>query len=234
MPRLVIKSHRPWQWTIGIIALSMAATVVTVLLLDNSYWRILSSSISESNTTQALVDTNRELEVQNRELRNKILMLEQTASVDKETAVMLQGEMVNLQDQIYQLKQELEFYQGVMDSARKTVGMDVHGLYVEPLSGTNRYLLKLVLTRVSNNDSVAKGILNIDLEGTQNGEKRRLYMAGLSVDEKAAFAFEIKSFKRLDYAFELTDGFAPDKFVVHIESKTGGETPVNKTYAWPL
>ncbi len=234
MPRLVIKSHRPWQWTIAIIALSMAIALVTFLLLDNSYWRILTASIGENNNTQTLQETNRELELENRELNNRILMLEQTTRLDKETATMLQGEMIVLQDQIYQQKQELEFYQGVMDAARKTVGMDIHGLYIEPVNGNNRYLLKLVLTHVSKNDSVIKGSLNITIEGAQNGERNRLDMAGLSIDEKPEFGFEIKSFKRLEYRFELADGFVADQVVVRIEPKTSGESAISKTYDWPL
>lgn len=234
MPRLVIKSHRPWQWTIAIIALSMAITLVTFLLLDNSFWRILTARIGESNTTLTLRETNRALEAQNRELNNRILMLEQTTSLDKETAVMLQAEMVDLQNQIYQQKQELEFYQGVMDAARKTVGMDIHGLYIEPVSVKNRYLLKLVLTHVSKNDNVIKGNLNINIEGTQNGERLRLALAGLSVNDKADFGFEIKSFKRLEYEFELAAEFVADQVVVLIEPKTGGESAISKTYDWPL
>ena len=121
MPRLVIKTHRPWQSIIAVIALSVLIALVTWLLLDSSYWSFLIQNNSNHNDTRSLLETNHQLEKQNTELNDRIIMLEQTTRLDKETAVMLQKDMIALQDQIYKLKRELEFYQGVMDSARKTV-----------------------------------------------------------------------------------------------------------------
>jgi hypothetical protein len=233
MARLVIKSHRPWQYSIAIIVLSMVIALGTWLLLDNSYWRIVTAMTGKSNDERTLAETNRELEAQNRELHSRILMLEQTTRLDKETAGMLQQEMVTLQDQIYKQKRELEFYQGVMDSARKTVGMDIHGLYIEPTTRANRYLLKLVLTHVSKNDTVMKGSLAVTIEGTQKGERRRLDLAGL-LDNKVDFGFEIKSFKRLEYEFGLADEFVAEQLIVRIVPADGREPPISKAYDWPL
>ena len=233
MARLVIKPHRPWQWAIAIIALSALIALMTWALLDNSYWRIVTAMVGSDNEERTLMERNRELEAENRELGSRIAMLEQTTRVDKDTAVILQKEMVSLQDQIYRLKRELEFYQGAMDSARKTVGMDVHGLYIEPAARANRYLLKLVLTHVSKSDTVMKGNLAVTIEGTQNGERRRLDLAGL-LDEKIDFNFEIKSFKRLEYEFALADGFVADQVTVRVEPRGGGESPLSKIYDWPI
>lgn len=233
MARLVIKPHRPWQWAIAIIALSALIALMTWTLLDNSYWRIVTAMIGSDNEERALMEKNHELETENRELGSRVVMLEQTTRVDKETAVMLQKEMVSLQDQIYRLKRELEFYQGAMDSARKTVGMDIHGVYIEPAARTNHYLLKLVLTHVSKSDTVMKGNLAVTIEGTQDGERRRLDLGSL-LDEKSDFNFEIKSFKRLEYEFALADGFVADQVTVRVEPRIGGESPLSKIYDWPI
>ena len=45
-------------------------------------------------------------------------MLKQTAEVDAQTAGLLQQDLKKLQDEIFSLEQELEFYQGAMDSSR--------------------------------------------------------------------------------------------------------------------
>jgi hypothetical protein len=173
-----------------------------------------------------------QLEKQNSELNDRIIMLEQTTRLDKETAVLLQKDMIALQDQIYKLKRELEFYQGVMDSARKTVGLDIHGLFIEPSSRKNWYLLKLVLTHVSKNDTVMKGSFAVTIEGVSNGQRQQLDLASL-LDKKTDFGFEIKSFKRLEYEFQLADGFVADHVMVQIRP-TSGEPAISKTYDWPL
>ena len=233
MPRLIIKSHRPWQGIISVTALSVVIALVTWQMLDTSYWRIISSMTGRNNDERTLIDANRQLLAQNQDLNSRLLMLEQTTKVDKDTAVMLQKEMIALQDQIYKLKRELEFYQGAMDSARKTVGMDIHGVYIEPAGGRNRYLLKLVLTHVAKNDTVMKGRLAVTIEGTQNGEQRRLDLGSL-LDDKTDFGFEIKSFKRLEYEFALDEDFVAKQVIVRVNPTIGGEPPLSKTYEWPI
>jgi len=233
MPRLIIKSHRPWQGIISVTALSVVIALVTWQMLDTSYWRIISSMTGRNNDERTLIDANRQLLDQNQDLNSRLLMLEQTTKVDKDTAVMLQKEMIALQDQIYKLKRELEFYQGAMDSARKTVGMDIHGVYIEPAGGSNRYLLKLVLTHVAKNDTVMKGRLAVTIAGTQNGEQRRLELGSL-LEEKTDFGFEIKSFKRLEYEFGLDEDFVAKQVIVRVNPTIGGEPPLSKTYDWPI
>ena len=233
MPRLIIKSHRPWQGIISVTALSVVIALVTWQMLDTSYWRIISSMTGRNNDERTLIDANRQLLDQNQDLNSRLLMLEQTTKVDKDTAVMLQKEMIALQDQIYKLKRELEFYQGAMDSARKTVGMDIHGVYIEPAGSSNRYLLKLVLTHVAKNDTVMKGRLAVTIAGMQNGEQRRLELGSL-LEEKTDFGFEIKSFKRLEYEFGLDKDFVAKQVIVRVNSTIGGEPPLSKTYDWPI
>jgi hypothetical protein len=233
MPRLIIKSHRPWQGIISVTALSVVIALVTWQMLDTSYWRIISSMKGRNNDERTLIDANRQLLDQNQDLNSRLLMLEQTTKVDKDTAVMLQKEMIALQDQIYKLKRELEFYQGAMDSARKTVGMDIHGVYIEPAGSSNRYLLKLVLTHVAKNDTVMKGRLAVTIVGMQNGEQRRLELGSL-LEEKTDFGFEIKSFKRLEYEFGLDEDFVAKQVIVRVNPTIGGEPPLSKTYDWPI
>jgi hypothetical protein len=233
MPRLVIKSHRPWQGIISVTALSIVIALVTWQMLDTSYWRIISSMTGRNNEERTLMEANRQLVAQNQDLGSRLLMMEQTTKVDRDTAAMLQKEMIALQDQIYKLKRELEFYQGAMDSARKTVGMDIHGVYIEPAGGSNRYLLKLVLTHVSKNDTVMKGRLAVTIEGTLNGKEQRLDLGSL-LDEKTDFDFEIKSFKRLEYEFGLDEDFVAKQVIVRVNPTIAGEAPFSKTYEWPI
>ena len=234
MTNLVIKSHRPWQLAIAIVALSMVIAIVTWLLLDNSHWRIINGRIGDSNDARSLLETNAELLKQNKELHERILMFEQTTQVDKDTAVLLQGELVTLQDEIYRLTRELEFYQGVMDSARKVTGMALHGLYVEPLTRENQYHMKLVLTRVVKSDKVIQGGVDVNIEGKQNNRKVKLNMSALSIDEKPVMTFELKNFQRVEYQFEFPQDFLAERVLVHVNPKDKNEVAISKVYDWPL
>ena len=234
MPRLVIKNHRPWQMAIAIIALSMVISLITWLLLDNNHWQVIYDQLSGNLTTRDLIETNQVLLDENTELKGRIIMLEQTTSLDKDTAIHLQNELTTLQDEIYQLKRELEFYQGVMDTTRRVSGLNIHGIYVESLSKPNQFVLKLVLTNVVRNDRVLQGKLDINIEGIQNNRKQKLNMRNILIDESADLSFELKSFRRVEYAFEIPHEFVANRVLVKVTMRNTREPPMNKVYDWPL
>jgi hypothetical protein len=234
MPRLVIKSHRPWQMAIAIIALSMVISVFTWFLLDNNHWQVIYNQLSGNLKTKDLIETNQTLEDANSELQGKVLMLLQTTQLDKETAVHMQNELMSLQDEIYRLKRELEFYQGVMDTTRRVTGLDIHGIYVEPLLKPNQYVIKLVLTNVATSDRVLEGKLDINFEGIQNNNKQRMNINDILISESTDLSFELKSFKRVEYVFELPAEFAVSRVQVNVNVKNANELPISKIYDWTL
>jgi len=231
VPKLVIKSHRPWQLAIAIMILSMVMALITWLLLDNSYWRVIRDRTSGNMETKHLLEAREELLSQNKSLQDQVLMLEQTTRLDMETATLLQGELILLQDEVSRLKRELEFYQAVMDTARKSTGIDIHGLHVEPLNRENHYLIKLVLTNVAKSDRVIEGNLDISLEGLQDKQKLALNLGELSI-EVSDFAFEFKNFSSLEYRIELPAGFLAERMLIQVNPR--GESVFSKIFDWPV
>ncbi len=233
MPRLVIKSHRPWQFAAAVILLSMAIAILTWTMLDRSHWSYIVNRITGNNESRQLWENNQELIKESRQLQEQIIRYEQTTRLDQETTAMMQEELVNLQDEIYRLKHELEFYQGVMDSARNITGIDIHGLYIEPLARENQYHMKLVLTHVTKSAKVIEGRLDIAIEGLQNRERIKLDLSGLSLDEKIDLTFTLKSFRMVEYRFELPPEFLAEKVQVRILSGSRNEPAMDKVYDWP-
>ena len=234
MPQLVIKDHRPWQQAIAIITLSAAVALLTWLLLDNTHWKLIYDRSSGNLDVKGLLEANQALTQENRELNGKVMMLEQTTRLDKETAILMQEDLKSLQDEIYGLKRELEFYQGVMDAARKIADLDIHGLFVEQLTRQNQYRMKLVLTHVAKSDKVLKGRLIIDIEGTAGGGKQRLAVDKLAIGEAANLAFELKNFKRMEYEFELPPEFSAERVLVQVSTTDRGAPGMTRIFDWPL
>jgi len=233
MTRLVVKSHRPWQFAMAVIGLSSAVAIVTWIVLDSSHWTYIINRVSGNDEIRQLLENNQELRKENGKLQEQIIKYEQITQVDRETTAMMQEELVGLQDEIYRLKHELEFYQGVMDSARNISGMDVHGLYIEPLARENQYHMKIVLTHVTKSARIIEGRLDIAIEGTQNREKTKLDLAGLSLDENIDLTFSLKSFRMFEYRFELPPEFLAEKVQIRIVSGNRSEPAMDKVYDWP-
>ncbi len=122
MPRLVVKNHHPLQWSIAIVILSMIIAFITWLMLDVSHWSVIYDRVSDNQNHKRLMELNYSLEEENQVLRERVLMLERTESLDKQTAALIQDDLKAQQDEIYRVKGELEFYQGIMAAARETKG----------------------------------------------------------------------------------------------------------------
>ena len=68
MPRLTVKNHRPVQWSIAIVALSMLIALFTWMLLDESHWAVIYDRMSITKNYNNLGELNRELEQENTRL----------------------------------------------------------------------------------------------------------------------------------------------------------------------
>jgi hypothetical protein len=232
MARLVIKNHRPWQMAVAIIALSSVLSLMTWLLLDNNHWQVIRSQLSKNSSTEDLIEENQVLVAENSELNGRILMLEQTTRLDQETAVQMQQDLKTLQDDIYGLKRELEFYKGVMDTSKRVSGFDIHGTFVVPLSKPNHYQMKIVLTNVDRSDRILEGNLDIRVDGMLNNGKRTLNLSNIIVDEITDLSFELKNFKQIEVNFQLPAEYVPEKIRVVASINKTNLPLITRAFDW--
>lgn len=133
MSEFVIKLHQPWRRLIVVMILGVLFALSALLFTDSNDW---------SGIHQRIIGVwdyeSRDLHGENAELREKVLMLEQTTRLDKQAAALLQEELMTSQEEIYQLKKDLEFYQGIMNTTATGSGPDVHGIRIQPVDTGTR------------------------------------------------------------------------------------------------
>ena len=233
MTRLVVKSHRPLQFALAIILLSMLTAVVTWTLLDNLHWSLIFDRLSANEQRKQLANTNRGLEQENAALRERVMALESDTNLDNQTSALLQDEIRGLQEEIFRLKGELQFYQGVMESTGEGKGLDVHGIYVRRLSQDNGYRIKLILTHLGNQDTPAVGRMNISIEGIQAGAARNVNLKEVTLDDALDLAFKFRNFKRFESNLAFPQGFSPQRVFVELQPSDEKETKISRVFDWP-
>jgi len=235
MSRLVVKSHRPWQFALAIVFLSVFFAILTWLVLDRIHWNVIRDRIRIGDQQKVLWEVNKNLGEENKRLRDQVLSLQETTSIDKRTTALLQDELASLQDEIHKLKGELEFYEGIMESTRDTKGLNIYGIHVTPLKRNRNYLLYVVLTHVAKGDKVAEGRLEVTIEGkTDNGNKTRRYdLQDLSMDDSLNMNFKFKNFKRFESNLTLPPGFKPRRVLVQVHPRGSHRATITKVFEWP-
>lgn len=219
---------------LAIVTLSMVISLITWFFLDNNHWQVIHKQLIGNTSSKELIDENQVLQADNNELNEKILMLEQTTRLDQETAIGMQQELMVLQDEVYKLKRELEFYKGVMDTSKSASGFDIHGIYIEPLNKPGHYHMKVVLTNVDKADRLLEGSLDMNIDGMQNNRKQTLNISTIIVDELGGLSFELKNFKQIELNFALPLEFEPERVKVISNFNKANIPPLIRIYEWPI
>lgn len=233
MAHRIIKHQRLYQIAAVTLVISLAASLSIWLWLDESHWAYIKSRITLNQQSKQIWDENRDLARENTRLRERVIMLERTTQIDGQAAAELHEEMKKLQDEVFRLKGELEFYQGIMASTGSTQGLSIQGMQVERLAESNNYRFKLILTHLAKNDKVAEGTADIILEGVQGGTAKVLNIMDVVLNPAMDLSFKFKNFKRFEGNMMLPEGFVPQRVIVRLQPKDTKLSNIRKVFSWP-
>ena len=232
MTHLIIKHHRPYQIVALAVVISLIIFTTFWFLLDESHWSYIKSRVAIGQESKRLWTENRHLEEENKRLGERIIMLERTTQIDSQAAAEFHEEMKGLQDEIYTLKGELEFYQAIMASTSSTQGLSIQGMQIDELQIENNYHFKLILTHVAKSDKVAEGTVEISLEGLQSGVAKVLNITDLVSNRTMDLSFNFKNFKRIEGNMIIPEGFTPHRVIVRLQPKDTKLSKIKRVFDW--
>ena len=233
MPKLVVKKHRPLEIILAAVAFSTIFSLAVWLLLDANHWNYIKSRLLQSEESRELWDINQELEAENKKLKEQVVMLERSNQIDNQVAVKLQSQIRSMQDELYTLKGELEFYQGIMSSTTDSKGLNVQGLHVESTTEKQMYNFKLVLTNVAKSGRVTEVTMDMSIEGMNEAGSKVLSLDQVIAGNQLNREIKFKNFKRIEGSLSFPDGFKPLRVVVDLQQKGYKNSTIQKIFDWP-
>ncbi len=233
MNKLVVKKHRPLEIILAVVVFSVFSSITAWLLLDANHWSFIKNRISQSKESHLLWDVNQGLETDNKKLREQQVMLERSHQIDVQVAARLQNEIRVLQDQVYSLKEELEFYQGIMSATTDSKGLNIQGLHVESTDEERFYRFKLVLTNVAKSDKVVEVTMDMSIEGMNEAGSKVLSLDEVIAGNKLNREIKFKNFERIEGSLNFPEGFKPLRVVVDIRQKEKKNSTIHKIFEWP-
>ncbi len=232
MSHVVIKQHKPYQVAVVVIALSLLISTATWFYLDENHWARIKSHVSLGNETMRYMEENKALQRENEELKERIIMLERTTQIDSQAAAELHESLRRLQDEIYRLKGELEFYQGVMSSTSSDAGLNIQGMQVDELPGEGNYHFRLILTHVTKRDRVIEGKVDISFEGVKNGKMTVINIRDMTLNSAMDLSFKFRNFKRFEGNISIPEGFEPHRVIVDLQPREKKMSKIKKVFNW--
>jgi hypothetical protein len=82
------------------------------------------------------------------------------------------------------------------------------------------------------NDQIARGTVDVSIEGKNEGKPVTLQLADVSKDVKKPMKFGFKYFQKFEGVMNLPDAFQADSLHVKVKPSTGKIKAVEEQFAW--
>jgi len=217
--------------------LRLLAVLLLGIVLGATGWPLLLEStdgelLPDSGRFSGLLHQREQLNEDNEQLRHRIGILEQAAVLDRQALAVLQEENKATQDALYQVRGELESYEGIMGASHKSGGLTIQGLYLQPVARSGQVHYKVVLTHIAKDGKNVQGTMGISLQGGVGDQARSYRLDALSAGGEAELPFDFMNFKVFEGYLDLPEGFTPSQATVRLRD-TAKKQLAERVFDWP-
>jgi hypothetical protein len=174
-----------------------------------------------------LTKSNKDL----KSLRREVARLTRSTQVELQAAEQTKQTLREKEMQILKLTEELVFYRSLLAPEKAKVGVEIRDFSLRS-AGKGEYYYDFLLTQSNRTKKVAKGKVNVTIDGKRNGEMHRIEIFDIEAATGDAIEYSFKYFQRLNGAFELPEDFTPKKILVEVEPASKSKQPIQKSYSW--
>ncbi len=232
MIKHIVKKNSLFKPAHYFIFFTIVIIVIIWYLYDNPRINAIRTQLSQAHDINMLLSANLDLEKQNKKLSEKIVKLERVANIDNETSINLQNEIKLLQEDIFNLRRELTFYQGIITASSYSRGLNIQGLHIEATHKKGFFKYKLVLTNIGKSDKVAEVYIDMKVEGKDKSGFRTLKQSEISVGTENTNRIKIRNFERVEGNFNIPDGFQPIRVLVDLKEHDGEKLRLHRVFDW--
>ncbi len=232
MLKHIVKKNPRFKPAHYFVFFAIIIIIIIWYLYDNPRLNAIRTQLSQVNDINILLNANMDLRKQNKELSEKNLKIERLANVDNETSIGLQNEIKSLQEQIFNLRRELTFYQGIITASSYSNGLNIQGLHIESTHKKGFFKYKLVLTNIGKSDKMAEVSVDIKVEGNDKSGFRILKLNEISSGAGYKERIKIRNFERIDGSFNMPDGFQPLRVLVDLRQHGGEKLRLHRVFDW--
>ena len=182
---------------------------------------------------QELRNQLQEAQQQNAELSQQLAILQRSSEIDRLASREVRDEYAELQNQMLALSRELEFYRSIVSPKDGKTGLQIQHFDVKEGSSEGVFSYQLMLIQVQRNERYVRGVIELVVEGVEDGKKRALPLSALGSDKKD-LKFKFRYFQEFVGELIIPEGFLPESVTIKVRpSGKGKPRGVDKTMEWP-
>lgn len=147
----------------------------------------------------------------------------------------LQNLLKKVEQQHYQVKTQLAFYEKVMAPEKQANGLVIEDFSVQATQSDDHFRFQVVLMQQQTNKSFVKGNIVLNLVGSLAEQPSRFALTEISTMTEQQLSFSFKYFQIIDGEFTLPKGFIAEKIelvTVLPKSKWQKQGRIAQSYLW--
>jgi hypothetical protein len=235
-PHLIIRQRQPWRTKVLISAIVISLLAAAWIIFDYGRYRAGFDRLTVQEETKKLQNTVDELNQEVIEQREKIARLESAKQVDSHANTEVRENLETLQQEILELREELQFYRSIVSPGKGRPGIHIHNFKISPGEEENSYYYNFTLIHIQGpkkHHRQASGVVNLYIEGLHNGLNRKLALDELTKPKKKNVKYLFKYFARFEGKLFLPKEFQPQNVVLETVNKSKKIEGDEKTIKWP-
>ncbi|MCP4993336.1 MAG: hypothetical protein GY934_06070 [Gammaproteobacteria bacterium] len=168
----------------------------------------------------------------NGQLQQQMVVLEQSAQVDREAASQAQEYLKSDQQSRQEMEKELLFLRELV-AVNEEQAFQVRRFSLDS-SEDGIYSFRFTISRGLVNGGAATGWVHLYVVGTEDGKEKTLSLKDVSADGLDRIKMRFKHFQDVDGVLEIPEGFEPQNLTVNIKSSQKKTPEMSKIFAWQL
>lgn len=156
--------------------------------------------------------------------------------VEQKANSQVKQELVEVRQEAFNLRKELNFYQKVVAPELVADGLAIEQFKVESTNRRNRYRLKFSLVQTDTKQNNAKGYIRLNIVGSLDQQKQTLDLAKLADLDVEKLRFSFSYFQYFEAEFSLEEAFIPEDIeikVVQPKSRWQSYNSFTQKFEWP-
>lgn len=230
--KMVVRPHRPMRN--GMVYTVLAVLVAAAIGGAFEFGRLRAGfDAAEVGRQRQLREAElAEMTRQNRELRERIALLERSSEIDREAREQVQNNLSSMQDEVLELREELAFYRGIVSPEDAQAGLRVQRFELSSGPAEDLYHYRLVLIQAIKHDRRASGTVDVVVHGVRDGQPVSLPLQELVTGDMDEMKYSFKYFQDFEGDLRLPSGFTPARVDIAILPGGRAADAIRRTVNW--
>lgn len=162
--------------------------------------------------------------------------LEVELEVEKLASAKAAKLVAELEQEHYQVKKQLAFYEKVMAPEKQADGVVIDNYIVSPTTSNNHFRFQTILVQQKKSKRFANGYIEFSVKGSLAGKPKTLQLADISHLTKEQLSFNFQYFQIIKGEFQLPENFQPEQVQLKVTLPKGRwqkYDQLTESFNWP-